>query len=269
MLALAMCLLAAMLPMPFATAAEDDEPVLTGIEIVILPIKTEYWVGEALDTTGLTFLAIYSDGNEVDISEGFAVTGFDSSVAGEQTLTVTYMGATDTFTVTVKQPEINGIDIVSAPAKTEYWVGEALSTEGMVLLVSYTDGSVAEITEGFSVSGFQSAVAGEQTLKVTYQGATATFTVTVKQSEMTGIEIIKQPDKTEYWVGEALDTTGLTLLAIYSDESEEEITEGFAVAGFDSSVVILVTDGKQQMIYKHAISTLAPIRPVKAAAVTA
>ena len=40
------------------------------------------------------------------------------------------------------------------------------------------------------------------------------------------------------------------------------------VRGFDSFVVVLVTDGKQQMIYKHAISTLAPIRPLKAAAPT-
>ena len=37
------------------------------------------------------------------------------------------------------------------------------------------------------------------------------------------------------------------------------------ITGFDSFVVVLVTDGKQQMIYKHAISTLAPIRPMKAA----
>ena len=37
------------------------------------------------------------------------------------------------------------------------------------------------------------------------------------------------------------------------------------ITGFDSFVVVLVTDGKQQMIYKHAISTLAPIRPIKAA----
>ena len=37
------------------------------------------------------------------------------------------------------------------------------------------------------------------------------------------------------------------------------------VTGFDSFVVVLVTDGKQQMIYKHAISTLAPIKPLKAA----
>ena len=38
------------------------------------------------------------------------------------------------------------------------------------------------------------------------------------------------------------------------------------ITGFDSFVVLLVTDGKQQMIYKHAISTLVPIRPLKAAA---
>ena len=41
------------------------------------------------------------------------------------------------------------------------------------------------------------------------------------------------------------------------------------VTGYDSFVVVLVSDGKQQMIYKHAISTLAPIRPLKAAAPTA
>ena len=36
------------------------------------------------------------------------------------------------------------------------------------------------------------------------------------------------------------------------------------VSGFDSFVVVLNTDGKQQMIYKHAISTLVPIRPLRA-----
>ena len=40
------------------------------------------------------------------------------------------------------------------------------------------------------------------------------------------------------------------------------------VTGFDSFVVVLVTDGKQQMIYKHAISTLAPMKQLKAAATT-
>ena len=34
------------------------------------------------------------------------------------------------------------------------------------------------------------------------------------------------------------------------------------ITGYDAFVVILDSDGKQQMIYKHAISTIAPIRPV-------
>ena len=41
------------------------------------------------------------------------------------------------------------------------------------------------------------------------------------------------------------------------------------ITGFDSFVVVLVSEGKQQMIYKHAISTLVPMKPLKAASATA
>ena len=41
------------------------------------------------------------------------------------------------------------------------------------------------------------------------------------------------------------------------------------ITGYDNFVVVLVTDGKQQMIYKHAISTLVPMKQLKAAATTA
>ena len=37
------------------------------------------------------------------------------------------------------------------------------------------------------------------------------------------------------------------------------------VTGFDSFEVCLVSEGRQQMIYKHAISTVVPARPVKLA----
>ena len=36
------------------------------------------------------------------------------------------------------------------------------------------------------------------------------------------------------------------------------------ISGYDNFVVVLVSDGKQQMIYKHAISTLVPVRPLRA-----
>ena len=34
------------------------------------------------------------------------------------------------------------------------------------------------------------------------------------------------------------------------------------IAGFDAFTVVLMSDGKQQVIYKHAISTIVPERPV-------
>lgn len=44
------------------------------------------------------------------------------------------------------------------------------------------------------------------------------------------------------------------------------LTNGFQmrgeIRGFDGYIVMVESDGKQQMIYKHAISTIAPARAV-------
>lgn len=38
------------------------------------------------------------------------------------------------------------------------------------------------------------------------------------------------------------------------------------ITGFDAFVVVLDSEGRQQVVYKHAISTIAPVRPVDLAA---
>ncbi|MCD8145941.1 MAG: RNA chaperone Hfq [Clostridiales bacterium] len=35
------------------------------------------------------------------------------------------------------------------------------------------------------------------------------------------------------------------------------------ITGYDAFVVVVNTDGKQQVVYKHAISTIVPERPVE------
>ncbi len=44
------------------------------------------------------------------------------------------------------------------------------------------------------------------------------------------------------------------------------LTNGFQikgiVKGFDSFTVVLDNDGKQMLIYKHAISTISPMKPI-------
>lgn len=50
-----------------------------------------------------------------------------------------------------------------------------------------------------------------------------------------------------------------TLVTVY-------LTNGFqfkgVVKGFDNFTVILESDGKQDLVYKHAISTIIPAKPV-------
>lgn len=43
------------------------------------------------------------------------------------------------------------------------------------------------------------------------------------------------------------------------------LTSGFQIRGniraFDNYVIVVESDGKQQMLYKHAISTVVPLKP--------
>ena len=35
------------------------------------------------------------------------------------------------------------------------------------------------------------------------------------------------------------------------------------ITGFDAFVILLQSDGRQQMIYKHAVSTITPMSPLR------
>ncbi|MCO5386625.1 RNA chaperone Hfq [Desulfosporosinus sp.] len=41
------------------------------------------------------------------------------------------------------------------------------------------------------------------------------------------------------------------------------------IKGFDNFTVVIEFEGRQQMVYKHAISTVMPIRPINIAAASA
>lgn len=50
--------------------------------------------------------------------------------------------------------------------------------------------------------------------------------------------------------------TGVTVFLVNGFQIRGEIR------GFDAFVVLIYSEGRQQMVYKHAISTIAPERPV-------
>ena len=180
---------------------DTAKPVLEGISIVSGPDKTDYVQGEELDLKGLAVEAQYSDGSSVALEEGedgYTVTGYDPQATGEQTITVSYQEYTATFTVNVAekeepedpdhpgQPVLEGISIVSGPDKTGYVQGEELDLKGLAVEAQYSDGSSVALEEGedgYTVTGYDPQATGEQTITVSYQEYTATFTVTVTEKE--------------------------------------------------------------------------------------
>ena len=78
----------------------------TSISIADMPAKTQYTVGETLDTTGLALTVNYSDGTSETISEGFTCTPTTLDTAGAQTITVRYNGLTTEFTAQVTEPVV-------------------------------------------------------------------------------------------------------------------------------------------------------------------
>jgi len=151
------------------------------------PVKTEYKIGEPLVISGIEVQAVYSY-LSTSLTETVHITnaniiGYNSSTAGVKTLTIIYSGKTAVFSVTVIK-EVTEINVTRLPNKKQYVLSEALNIAGIEVTAFYDDNStgVVPITSS-NITGFNSAVLGEQNLTVTYSGKTDTFTIIIGQNQ--------------------------------------------------------------------------------------
>jgi hypothetical protein len=161
----------------------DSGNTVTKITVTNAPTKTEYAIGDTIDLTGMTVTVVYKDGSTgtLTITAG-NISGFDSSTAGNKTVTVTYGGKTATFTVNVLSAgtTLVSIAVTTPPTKTQYNMGEDLDLTGMVVTASYSDGSTAAVTSYTTdTSGYDKTTAGNHTITVTYNDKTAELIVNV------------------------------------------------------------------------------------------
>ena len=165
----------------FDPTSNYTEPVVlvNGLSVKIKPNKTSYYVGETLDTSGLTLTASYNDGTNKTITSGYSCSPTAFRKAGTQTITVTYGGKTATFTVNVAAVSVSSISVKSKPSKISYYIGETLNTSGLALTASYNDGTNKTITSGYSCSPTAFSAAGTQTITVMYGEEQTSFTVQV------------------------------------------------------------------------------------------
>lgn len=161
-------------------ACRDDIKV-TNVVLSEKP-KTDYIKGEALDVAGGVLTIFYNDATSATLNVASnMVSGFDSSLIGESTVTVTYAGFENTYDITVTNPatsvklESDTLTLkVGEGAELIATVTPADSTDGVIW--SSNDHSVVTIDQ----NGRITAVApGTAVITVTAGAHTASCTVTV------------------------------------------------------------------------------------------
>lgn len=115
------------------------------------------------------------------------------------------------------------VEVDSLPTKANYYVGEALDVSGCTLNVVYTNGDVKRVTvTADMVSALDTSSIGPKTVIVTYDEKgvhyTTAMTLHVVSRPASALSILTPPAKTRYVDGEALDLTGLTVEAYYTEE---------------------------------------------------
>ena len=200
---------------------------VTGISVKSMPSKTSYTQGDTLSTSGLSLNVNSSNGTTQTVSSGFTCSPTTLNNTGTQTITVTYSGKTTSFNVTVNAATVTGISVKSMPSKTSYTQGDTLSTSGLSLNVSYSNGTTQTVSSGFTCSPTTLNNTGTQTITVTYSGKTTSFNVTVNAATVTGISVKSMPSKTSYTQGDTLSTSGLSLNVSYSNGTTQTVSSGF------------------------------------------
>ena len=193
----------------FAVRVEDNVQSI----IIDKKPKTVYKYGESLSVAGGTIIATKSSGKTETINiTASMVSGYSPNTLGDQELTVTYKGKTAKYTVNVAD-YVKDIKI-EKPKKLVYKIGETIDLTGgtvQKVMASGKPGEKVNMSDAkVKIQGFDTSKEGSKEIKVTYEGFTKTFGITIVDP-ISNIQIKTLPDKLDYLYGENLDLTGGTI----------------------------------------------------------
>ena len=222
-------------PIPITVKAK-----IVDCDILKNPSQTEYFEGESFKIDGLKVKFKYSDSSSETVTFTSQTNGislnpskFNGNSSGNtdyvypENVEVTYNGFKFNVPVSVKYPAVTGLSIKSMPTKTRYKVGDTFNSAGLMITVSWEDGT----QKNYSASSFTIPVApftGEDT-KVTasyqdkYYKTILYLDIPVQVMDITNAIVTKLPDKTEYVAGENFDPTGMVATLSYTSGNTEEI----------------------------------------------
>lgn len=215
---------------------------LASIRVDSSAMRTNYYLNQTLDTTGLVVKAVYQAGEEVDVSSSVVIGDVDMTTTGTKSIEVSYtednITKTEKIYVTVNDFTATGITIAKLPAKNVYYTEQEFDSAGILVNATTADGETIDVTNSVEYSGFDNTTVGMQTITVslTNDGSRHqdTFLIEMRQLVLESIRIDSKPTKQEYYSGQRLNKAGLKVTALYNSGEEKDCTEK-VTDDFDSS----------------------------------
>jgi hypothetical protein len=242
----------------------------SSIESIVInspPARTVYGQGQDIDISGLVVTGLTKKGEAraVNVTKS-QISGYDKHRVGDQTVVVKVSGAQATFNVTVVP--LMSINLVSPPTKRAYRQGiDKFDTTGLVVSATWADpiGTGYYPVESLTISGFNNATLGTQTIILSAEGRSASFTVDVNALQNIAIQV--PPTKTIYKVGEELDLKGMVVEGTWEGIGSSVITVSKSnCSGYEKSragqQTVTVTAGGKTAAFKVLTVGLSSIRIV-------
>ena len=193
-----------------------SETAATVTAIKIVEYNKGVKIGKVYDNSAIKINVTYSNGATEDVSFGSAgltANVIDTAVAGENTLTVSFGGFSDSATVTV----YGVTSIVPVGTVAPVVIDAELVYANLQLLVTYGDGESENIpVSAVTVGDINTAVAGNKTFTVTYYGVEGAVNYTVIGVNSVSINAGLN---TNYKVGDVFSYANISITITYTDGS--------------------------------------------------
>ena len=200
--------------------------------------KKQYKVGDKLDLSGIEAVISYTDGSTALIPASALERSVDVfTSAATKEVTLRYAGLTASYPVTVTANDRTATEIVQVTAaQKKYYAGDNMNTSDVQVLV--TDGKEQWylLPGEFTISGVLAE--GTTNLTVQHSSLNKSFSVTAEKA-VTSLKLDQGANvKTQYFLGDALDLTDLTVKQVRADGTEQLLTaDEYTISVIDGASV--------------------------------
>lgn len=217
----------------FATLTVTADGKSTQFKISIVPVesfnvtvaddKINVYPGDKFDLNSITVKAVYADNSTRDVTDDVTYTYSDIDIVTANTEIKAEYNGRDIPLPLIMHSGV--VEIISAPDKVSYSVGETFDPTGLLVAIIYDDSTRKTLSAtDYTIDVNSPLTPADSYAVVRYAGLEAKVSISVaSDNPVQRIEIYHAPDHVKYVAGQTFSTEGLIIVAYYANSDQPQI----------------------------------------------